>query len=172
MTLPVLAYLERAEKALRDYALKHGYPPETFVLLYKLSGYRLGSPEYRGTDRRLRRQLKGAYEDCCQKVHGILDRVKRVSGVVEIKYVIFETRFESKTDFCYNKPVKNADKKERKTYKMRLENLLDSGVKDIYYAGTEAQWKAIEIGRFNGALTNAVIHYNSVDFIDVPAGAN
>ncbi len=32
----ILVYLERIEKALRDYALEHGYPGEAFVLLYKV----------------------------------------------------------------------------------------------------------------------------------------
>ena len=36
----------------------------------------------------------------------------------------------------------------------------DTGVKDVYYAGTEAQWKAIQVGEFNEALTNATIHCN------------
>ena len=35
----------------------------------------------------------------------------------------------------------------------------DTGVADVYYAGTEAQWKAIQIGEYNEALTNANIHY-------------
>lgn len=35
-----------------------------------------------------------------------------------------------------------------------------SGVTDVYYAGTEAQWKAVEIGSYNGPLTRATIHYN------------
>lgn len=36
-----------------------------------------------------------------------------------------------------------------------------TGIKDIYYEGTEAQWKAIEIGEYNDDLTKATIHYNS-----------
>lgn len=35
-----------------------------------------------------------------------------------------------------------------------------TNVKDVYYGGTEAQWKAIKIGDFNEALTKANIHYN------------
>ena len=35
----------------------------------------------------------------------------------------------------------------------------DTGVTDVYYAGTEDQWKAIQVGEFNEALTNANIHY-------------
>lgn len=35
-----------------------------------------------------------------------------------------------------------------------------AGVTDVYYAGTEAQWKAIQMGEYNKALTNANIHYN------------
>ena len=34
-----------------------------------------------------------------------------------------------------------------------------TGLTDVYYAGTEAQWKAIQIGEYNEALTNANIHY-------------
>ena len=33
---------------------------------------------------------------------------------------------------------------------------------DVYYTGTEAQWKAITIGSTNTPLTNATIHYNYV----------
>ncbi len=32
---------------------------------------------------------------------------------------------------------------------------------DVYYAGTEEQWKAINIGESNARLTDAKIHYNS-----------
>ena len=42
-----------------------------------------------------------------------------------------------------------------------------TGIKDIYYEGTEAQWKAIEIGEYNDDLTKATIHYNST--IETPA---
>ena len=35
-----------------------------------------------------------------------------------------------------------------------------TSLKDVYYAGTEAQWKAIQIGDYNGELTRANIHYN------------
>lgn len=31
---------------------------------------------------------------------------------------------------------------------------------DVYYSGSEAQWKAIQMGEANSALTNAAIHYN------------
>ena len=34
---------------------------------------------------------------------------------------------------------------------------------DVYYAGSEAQWKAIQISYGNNALLNAKIHYYSVD---------
>lgn len=37
----------------------------------------------------------------------------------------------------------------------------DTGIKDVYYGGTETQWKAIQIGEYNEALTKAKIHYNS-----------
>lgn len=32
---------------------------------------------------------------------------------------------------------------------------------DVYYAGTKAQWEAIDISSFNSSLLNATIHYNS-----------
>ena len=32
---------------------------------------------------------------------------------------------------------------------------------DVYYGGTEEQWKAIQIGEYNDPLTKANIHYNS-----------
>lgn len=38
----------------------------------------------------------------------------------------------------------------------------DTNVKDVYYAGTEAQWKAIQIDEYNKKLTQANIHYNSL----------
>ncbi len=34
-------------------------------------------------------------------------------------------------------------------------------IKDIYYMGTETEWKSIYIGEYNNSLTNATIHYNS-----------
>ncbi|MBO7326038.1 MAG: leucine-rich repeat protein, partial [Clostridia bacterium] len=33
---------------------------------------------------------------------------------------------------------------------------------NVYYTGTEEQWKAISIGNYNSSLTNATIHYNHV----------
>lgn len=79
----VLVYLERMEKALRDYALEHGYPGEAFVLLYKLPGYGFGTSGYQAADRRLRHMLKEAYADSYLKVQEILDGVKRASSLVE-----------------------------------------------------------------------------------------
>ena len=35
-------------------------------------------------------------------------------------------------------------------------------VKDIYYAGSEKQWRRIRIGQFNNTLSNATFHYNYV----------
>ena len=35
-----------------------------------------------------------------------------------------------------------------------------TGLKDVYYAGSEAQWKAISVGSDNDNLLNATIHYN------------
>ena len=34
-------------------------------------------------------------------------------------------------------------------------------LKDVYYSGSEEEWKAISIGSYNESLTNATIHYNS-----------
>ncbi len=36
----------------------------------------------------------------------------------------------------------------------------NTGLKDVYYAGTEAQWNAIQMGEYNEKLTRANIHYN------------
>ena len=36
-----------------------------------------------------------------------------------------------------------------------------SSLKDVYYSGTQAQWKKISIGGYNGCLTSATIHYGS-----------
>ena len=36
-----------------------------------------------------------------------------------------------------------------------------SSLSDVYYAGSEAQWKEISIGDYNTDLTSATIHYNS-----------
>ena len=50
-------------------------------------------------------------------------------------------------------------------------------IRDVYYTGTQAQWKAIQISDFNSALTKANIHYSGVPtgssnastaFTDVP----
>ena len=39
-----------------------------------------------------------------------------------------------------------------------------SGLKDVYYAGSEAQWKAISVDDYgNDSLLNATIHYNWID---------
>lgn len=79
----VLIYLERAEKALKEYALEQGYPPEAFVLLYKMQGYGYGTPKYQAADRRVRHMLKKAYADGYLKVQEILDGVKCASSLVE-----------------------------------------------------------------------------------------
>lgn len=39
--------------------------------------------------------------------------------------------------------------------------LYNPGLTDVYYAGSESEWKAISIGHSNGYLTSATIHYNS-----------
>ncbi|MBR7082093.1 MAG: leucine-rich repeat domain-containing protein, partial [Oscillospiraceae bacterium] len=36
-----------------------------------------------------------------------------------------------------------------------------NSIKDVHYGGTEAQWKAINIGYYNEPLRSATIHYNS-----------
>ena len=36
-----------------------------------------------------------------------------------------------------------------------------TGLTDVYYSGTEAEWKKIAIGAFNDELKNATIHYNA-----------
>ena len=36
-----------------------------------------------------------------------------------------------------------------------------NGLKDVYYSGSEEQWKKISIGSYNDNLLNATIHYNS-----------
>jgi hypothetical protein len=33
---------------------------------------------------------------------------------------------------------------------------------DVYYAGSEEQWNAIDINEYNDGLEHATIHYNSV----------
>ena len=35
-----------------------------------------------------------------------------------------------------------------------------SALKNVYYTGSEEEWKAITIGSYNYNLTNATIHYN------------
>ena len=35
-----------------------------------------------------------------------------------------------------------------------------SGLTDVYYSGTEEQWREIEIAAYNDPLLNATIHYN------------
>lgn len=79
----VLIYLGRAEEALKAYALGHGYPPEAFLLLYRMRGYMPASPEYHAADKRVRRILKKAYADCYLEAQGILNGVRRASSLVE-----------------------------------------------------------------------------------------
>lgn len=38
----------------------------------------------------------------------------------------------------------------------------NTGVQEVYYGGTEAQWKAMQIGEYNEELTRANIRYNSL----------
>lgn len=47
----------------------------------------------------------------------------------------------------------------------------NTGLTDVFYAGTQAQWNAIENDGYNWPLTNATIHYRTVGFADVPVGA-
>lgn len=79
----VLIYLERAEKTLRECALKKGYPEDSLVLMYRMRGYHPGSQEYRSADRRLRHILKKKYADVYLEIEGILKGVKRASSLVE-----------------------------------------------------------------------------------------
>jgi hypothetical protein len=37
-----------------------------------------------------------------------------------------------------------------------------SEFKDVYYTGSEEEWRSISIGAFNSPLRNATIHYNYV----------
>jgi hypothetical protein len=43
-----------------------------------------------------------------------------------------------------------------------------SALTDVYFQGTEEEWNSIEIGDYNGCLTNATIHYNSTGSEDTP----
>lgn len=79
----VLIYLERAEKALRECALKKGYPEDSLVLMYRMRGYHPACQEYRSADRRLRRILKKKYADVYLEIEGILKGIKRASSLVE-----------------------------------------------------------------------------------------
>jgi len=140
--LGVLVYLQRAEKALMDYAARHGYPTEAFVLLYKISGYQPGSLEYQGADRRLRRLLKGTYADCYLKVQGILDGVKRASSLVEnlngrlrpymnLKRMVPEKFLTLLKVYFNTKKYRRSRKAERKR-KSPLELLTGQKHKDFY----------------------------------------
>ena len=40
--------------------------------------------------------------------------------------------------------------------------VLSNNLKDVYYTGSESEWKAISIGYNNNELTNATIHFNYV----------
>ncbi len=42
---------------------------------------------------------------------------------------------------------------------------------DVYFAGTEAEWNAIEIAKTNTALLNATIHFNASGIPDTPVSA-
>ena len=39
---------------------------------------------------------------------------------------------------------------------------------DVYYEGTQAQWNTVEIGRSNGSLQEATIHFH-IEIPDIPA---
>ncbi len=43
-------------------------------------------------------------------------------------------------------------------------NYCSASLKDVYYAGTESQWRNINIGDGNDALKNAIKHYDTVTF--------
>lgn len=40
-----------------------------------------------------------------------------------------------------------------------------TSLKDLYYTGTEAEWRAISIDSFIDSLNKATIHYNSKNYI-------
>ena len=46
----------------------------------------------------------------------------------------------------------------------------NTALTDVYYGGTEAQWKAIQVGEHNEALTKANIHYSSTGTTAQPSG--
>ena len=37
-----------------------------------------------------------------------------------------------------------------------------AGIQDVYYAGTQSQWEALNVGSWNSALTDATIHFEHV----------
>ncbi len=39
----------------------------------------------------------------------------------------------------------------------------DTGLRDVYYAGTQAQWNAVSKGQYNAPLIDARFHFNSTD---------
>ena len=43
---------------------------------------------------------------------------------------------------------------------------------NVYYKGTEEQWKTVEIGQLNDALTNATIHYTKVNVEPITVTVN
>ena len=47
-----------------------------------------------------------------------------------------------------------------------------SSLQDVYYTGSEAQWKKIEIEPFNDSLLHANIHYNTSGSGDTPGGCS
>ena len=47
-----------------------------------------------------------------------------------------------------------------------------SSLKDVYYSGSESQWKQITIDADNAPLTNATVHYNTPDPTSTPSTPN
>lgn len=138
----VLVYLERAEEALKAYARGHGYPPEAFLLLYRMRGYMPASPEYHAADKRVRRILKKAYAGCYLQVQGILDGVRRASSLVEnlngrlrpymnLKRMVPE-KFLTLLKVYFNTKRYRRSRKAERAGKSPLELLTGQGHKDFY----------------------------------------
>ena len=138
----ILVCMKRAEEALGAYALGHGYSPEAFVLMYRMSRYSPSSLEYRAADRRVRHILKKAYGDCYLKVQEILDGVKRTSSLVEnlngrlrpymnLKRIV-PTKFLTLLKVYFNTKKYRRSRKSGRVGKSPLELLTGQEHKDFY----------------------------------------
>ena len=111
----------------------------------------------------------GAFSHCSS-----LTSVMIPDGVTSIDEYAF-TMCNSLTSITIPEGVKNiADRAFSHCYRLtsvKIPNSVTSignqtfhgcfGIEDVYYTGSEEQWKAIRIDDLNGALANATIHYNS-----------